>query len=75
LSEYLQFLLAMVLMVAILIGAYWFVIYSPAGRNVAGRDRDDEPGGRRRGTERPEARRVPRLQNEGDRGPDGRSGG
>jgi hypothetical protein len=74
LSEYLQFILAMVLMVAILIGSYWFVIYSPAGRNVAGRDQDDDTGGRRRDDERPQARRVPRLENEDDRG-SGRLGG
>jgi len=49
----------MVLMVAILIGSYWFVIYSPAGRSMSGQ-KDDE---------RPNARRVPGREN------DRRSGG
>jgi ABC-type branched-subunit amino acid transport system permease subunit len=59
LSEYIQFAAAMVLMVAILIGSYWFVIYSPAGRSMSGQ-KDDE---------RPNARRVPGREN------DRRSGG
>lgn len=36
-SEYIQFAAAMALMVAILIGSYWFVIYSPKGPSASGR--------------------------------------
>lgn len=57
-SEYIQFGIAMALMVAILIGSYWFVIYSPAGRSVTGQKDED----------RPTARRSP------GRGPSGRDG-
>jgi hypothetical protein len=53
-SEYLQFAAAMVLMVAILIGSYWFVIYSPKSPSASGRaehrqqqQREGDEGGRR----------------------------
>lgn len=63
-SEYVQFGLAMILMVAILIGSYWFVIYSPAGRSMTGQ-KDEE---------RPNARRVPGRggSDRRDDGPTGR---
>jgi hypothetical protein len=69
LSEYIQFAAAMILMIVILIGSYWFVIYSPAGRSIAGRDGGEERNEDERPDERPDARRVPRLENRGDRGP------
>ena len=47
LSEYVQFVGAMVLMVAFLIGSYWFVLYAP-GR----RQRERAGAGRERGSER-----------------------
>jgi hypothetical protein len=47
LSEYVQFAVAMVLFIAILIGSYWFVLYSPEStgrreeRRRAARDREN----------------------------------
>jgi len=60
----------MILMIVILIGSYWFVIYSPAGRAVAGRDGGEE----RNEDERPDARRVPSRENRDDRGPNDSEG-
>lgn len=66
-SEYIQFAAAIILMVVILIGSYWFVIYSPAGRSIAGRDGGEE----RSGGERPDAGRAQSRENrDGDRSPD-----
>ena len=45
-SEYVQFTGAMVLMVAALIGSYWFVLYAP------GRPQRERATGRERGSER-----------------------
>ena len=48
LSEYVQFAGAMVLMIATLIGSYWFVLYSPEStgrreeRRRAGRESENE---------------------------------
>ncbi len=44
-SEYVQFAGAMVLMVAVLIRSYWFVLYPPGRRQwerAAGRERGSE---------------------------------
>ena len=38
-SEYVQFAGAMVLMVAILIGSYWFVLYAPGSPGRRDRER------------------------------------
>lgn len=42
LSEYVQFIGAMVLMVAILIGSYWFVLYAPGSPGRRQRERHEE---------------------------------
>jgi cbb3-type cytochrome oxidase subunit 3 len=49
LSEYAQFVGAMVLMVAFLIGSYWFVLYAPGSPGRRQRERQAE---RARGPER-----------------------
>ncbi len=49
LSEYVQFVGAMVLMVAFLIGSYWFVLYAPGSPGRRQRERQAE---RARGPER-----------------------
>jgi hypothetical protein len=49
LSEYMQFVGAMVLMVAFLIGSYWFVLYAPGSPGRRQRERQAE---RERGSER-----------------------
>ena len=49
LSEYVQFVGAMVLMVAFLIGSYWFVLYAPGSPGRHQRERQAE---RARGPER-----------------------
>ena len=38
-SEYVQFAAAMVLFIAILIGSYWFVLYSPGSPSRRQRER------------------------------------
>jgi hypothetical protein len=50
LSEYVQFVGAMVLMVAFLIGSYWFVLYAPGspGRRQRERQAEREHGSERR---------------------------
>ncbi|HKH75903.1 MAG TPA: hypothetical protein VKA51_02985 [Rubrobacteraceae bacterium] len=49
-SEYVQFVIAMVLMVAFLIGSYWFVLYAPGspGRRQRERQAELERGSERR---------------------------
>ena len=42
LSEYVQFVIAMVLMVAFLIGSYWFVLYAPGSPGRRQRERQAE---------------------------------
>ena len=42
LSEYLQFALLMVLFVAVLLGSYWFVLYSPGSPTREQRERQFE---------------------------------
>ena len=49
LSEYVQFVGAMVLMVAFLIGSYWFVLYAPGS---PGRRQREQQVERERGSER-----------------------
>ena len=49
LSEYVQFVIAMVLMVAFLIGSYWFVLYAPGS---PGRRQREQQVERERGSER-----------------------
>jgi hypothetical protein len=49
LSEYVQFVGAMVLMVAFLSGSYWFVLYAPGSPGRRQRERQAE---RERGSER-----------------------
>ena len=49
LSEYVQFVGAMVLMLAFLIGSYWFVLYAPGSPGRRQREQQDE---RERGSER-----------------------
>ena len=49
LSEYVQFVIAMVLMVAFLIGSYWFVLYAPGS---PGRRQREWQAERERGSER-----------------------
>jgi hypothetical protein len=39
-SEYVQFAAAMVLFIAILIGSYWFVLYSPGSPSQRQRERE-----------------------------------
>ncbi len=48
LSEYVQFVIAMALMVAFLIGSYWFVMYSPGSPGRRQRERLAERGSERR---------------------------
>ncbi len=48
LSEYVQFVIAMVLMVLFLIGSYWFVIYAPGS---PGRRQREQQAERERGPE------------------------
>ena len=47
-SEYVQFAGAMVLMLAMLIGAYWFVLYAPGS---PGRSQNERAKERERGSE------------------------
>ena len=49
LSEYVQFVGAMVLMLAFLIGSYWFVLYAPGS---PGRRQMEQQVERERGSER-----------------------
>lgn len=49
LSEYVQFVGAMVLMLAFLIGSYWFVLYAPGS---PGRRQREQQVERERGSER-----------------------
>ena len=49
LSEYVQFVILMVLMAAFLIGSYWFVLYAPGSPGRRQRERQAE---RERGSER-----------------------
>jgi hypothetical protein len=49
LSEYVQFMGAMVLMVAFLIGSYWFVLHAPGS---PGRRQRERQAARTRGPER-----------------------
>jgi hypothetical protein len=42
LSEYVQFVGAMVLFIAILIGSYWFVLYSPGSPSREQKERQSE---------------------------------
>lgn len=44
LSEYLQFASLMVLFVVILLGSYWFVLYSPGSPTREQRERQSERG-------------------------------
>ena len=48
LSEYVQFVGVMVLMVAFLIGSYWFVLYAPGSPGRRQRERQAERGSERR---------------------------
>jgi len=48
LSEYVQFVGAMGLMVAFLIGSYWFVLYAPGSPGQRQRERRAERGPERR---------------------------
>ena len=48
LSEYVQFVGAMVLMLAFLIGSYWFVLYAPGSPGRRQREQQAERGSDRR---------------------------